>query len=77
MSYQVHPYPLFTSYHNPATNRTEYQASGHSPGMTVKQLWLGQILASIAVNPATMLDPETHVEYAIKLVDLAFLKSGG
>lgn len=70
----VHPFPYFTTNYNPQTNKTEYQMSGCTPGMTVKQLWMGQVLAAMATNPATMLDPETHVEYAIKLVELAYSK---
>ena len=77
MTYNVHPYPIIQSSYNSAKNGYDYQQSSYNPGMTVKQLWLGQILASMAANPATMLDPETHVDYAIKLVELAYVRMPG
>ena len=74
MPHNVHPMPFFTSYYDTAANRTRYELSGSTPGMSVKQLWMGQVLAAMAANPAMMLDPETHIEYAVKLVELAHKK---
>lgn len=74
MTYNVHPYPMFTTYFDSAQNRTMYQQSGYSPGMSVQQLWMGQILAAMVASPAILLDPEEQVDYAIKLVRLAYSK---
>lgn len=70
--YNVHPITLYTSRYDPAKNATVYEASGHQPGMTVKQLYMAHILTGIASNPATMLSPEEHIKYAAKLAELAF-----
>lgn len=77
MSYQAHPYPTYGSYFDSQKNRTVFEQNGFIPGMSVKQLWLGQIIAAMAGNPATMLDPEAHVDYAVKLVELAYVKMPG
>lgn len=74
MSYQVHPYPVYSSSYDSQKNRNVYEQTSCMQGMSVKQLWMGQVLAAIAANPATMLDPEHHVDYAVKLVELAFNK---
>jgi len=77
MSHQVHPYPTFVSNYDSEKNRWIYEQSAYAPGITVRQLYLVHILAAIASNPATMLDPETHVDYAVKLATLAYEKMPG
>ena len=77
MSYNVHPYPLFTSRWDGAAGRSVWEQNGFSPGMSVKQLYLAHILGGLASNPATMLNIEEHLDYAIKLADIAVAKSSG
>lgn len=75
MGVNVYPQDIFISYYDPAKGRQSWEQSNGMPGMSVKQMYLGQILAAIAMNPTTMLDPETHVGYAIKMVELAVAKT--
>ncbi len=70
----VHPMPIFTSGWDAQRQRNTYEQTGSAMGMTVKQLWMGQMLVAMANNPATMLDPEHHVDYAVKLINMAYAK---
>lgn len=71
-SFNVFPYGYYQSRYNSEKNQTEWFKTSDSPGMTMRQYYLGQILIGLAHNPATMLDPETHIDYAVKLADLAY-----
>lgn len=72
--YNVYPTPTFVCNYDAQKNRTVNEQSGITPGMTVKQLMLCHVLGAMVTNPATMLDPEAHVDYAVKLVELAYRK---
>lgn len=76
MTHTVHPQPIFQQHWDSQKSRTVWEQTGFMPGMTVKQLWMGQMLVAMTNNPATMLDPEHHVDYAVKLINLAYNKLG-
>lgn len=73
----VHPQDYFQSSYDASKNRSVWEKSGQNPGMTIGHYYLAHILQAIAANPATMLDPEAHVDYAVKLAKLAMEKTDG
>lgn len=45
------------------------------PGMSTAEVFLAHILTGLASNPATMLDIESHLDYAIRMASLAQQKA--
>ena len=77
MSRPAFPHAIYSSGWDATKQRTSYEETGTSPGMTVGHYFLGHILSGLASNPATMLNIEEHLDYAVKLADLAEKKTAG
>lgn len=75
MSKGVFPHPIYQSLWDAQKQRTTYEQTGTSPGMSVGHHFLGCILMGLASNSATMLNMEDHLEYAIRLAELAEKKT--
>lgn len=75
MSKGAFPHPLYQSGWDAQKQRISYEQTGVAPGMTVGHYYLGCILGGLASNPTTMLNMEDHLEYAIRLADLAEKKT--
>lgn len=67
----VFPSPIFTGHFDAAQSKTVHQQTSATMGMSVCHYFLGQILSGLAANPVTMLDIESHLDYAIRLAEEA------
>lgn len=71
----MHPHPIYQSGWDNQRGRSTYEQTGTNPGMSTAHFFLGHILTGLASNPATMLNIEEHLDYAIKLAELAHNKT--
>lgn len=67
MSRNAFPTGIFQSGWNAAKQSTSFEQTGTSPGMTMAHYFLGCMLTGLAANPATMLNMEEHLDYAIRV----------
>lgn len=73
MARSAFPYNIIASAWRDGHN--VHEPSAAMPGMSIEHYFLGQILCGLAMNPVTMLNIEEHLDYAIRLSELAARKT--